>query len=104
MIMNSETVTCLGGALLASPFNGNLDLVRSIWVVLDHGNGKHPDDDATPEQHLKAALRHIRRDGVDKETGASHRAHAAARCLLALVKISKSTAGFPAGREQHDSK
>jgi hypothetical protein len=91
MNLNSESITSLGSVLQLKCFQGSDQLVREVWAVLEYGNRKHCDSEPSAAQHVEAALRHLGCRGADEETGQSHRAHACARLLLALLELTKGT-------------
>jgi hypothetical protein len=85
----SEVEKCLVTvALKARPFNAGI-LADEVRKVLEHGNSKHADDRATAREHVQHAVAHLQAVGTDSETKLSHRAHAAARLILALIEICK---------------
>jgi hypothetical protein len=64
---------------------------ESVREILSNGNGKHRDDEQSIEEHLEAALRHIRLglDELDADSGRPHRHHTIARILLALLSLAR---------------
>jgi len=89
MILDEKSIMALGVLITHHPFKGPARLALQIWEVIEQGNSKHPNDDQTAEEHIEAALRHLRKDGVDEESGLPHQAHVAARCLLGLLALTK---------------
>jgi hypothetical protein len=89
MILDSKSITALGAVLTKPPFSGSPELARAIWRVLEAGNLKHGDDRQSAITHAEHAVVHLKASDDDTETGLPHRAHAAARLLLALLEIVK---------------
>ena len=103
MILNSSQITQLGVTVTQPPFNAEAKLALQVWDVLATGNRKHGLDEQSAQDHLEAALRHVNATGNDPETGLPHRAHAAARVLLTLMKIARHTTVAQAGRQGGES-
>lgn len=75
--------------LQSHPFNLPHGLAVEVVKALKFGAKNHPDTDHTALTNLEHAMKHIDVDDYDSETGYSDKAHAIARCLLAIERIGR---------------
>jgi len=91
MILKENHILNLCGHLGIAPLMVPPKTSESVREILSNGNGKHRDDEQSIEEHLEAALRHIRSgfDNLDADSGRPHRHHVIARILLALLSLAR---------------
>lgn len=78
--------------LMSRPFNLKTNFAGNVVCVLKFGSAKHSDTDHDAITHLDHAIAHLKADGKDPETGYTDKAHAVARCMLAIERIGRDYA------------
>jgi hypothetical protein len=91
IFLSPQEIADIEEMLKRNPFSIRSELAAEVSDVLWIGNGKHGATNCdSVGMHLGHAARHFGTDGVDEETGCSHRAHGIARIILAIIEAGKN--------------
>jgi predicted TIM-barrel fold metal-dependent hydrolase len=86
MILSTRDLAAVWLNLQSAPFRSLTSLAGEVETVLRLGNGKYMDEpEASGLSHVEHAQKHFQTNGIDSETGCSHRAHGIARLVLAIA-------------------